>query len=129
LNVKEWLNQTRHFNKQIELIKIRQSNYYEHRDLLMEVSCEFTDGINLCMNTIESRINSLFNVRGQIEQMMAQVTDINKRIALESYFLNDKSIAEIAQEEYYSKRHVERLLEDGIKEIEMMLTEMKIPDI
>ena len=87
----------------------------------MDVTLEFTDSINACMEMIERRIDGLFCLRGQIEQTIAQVTCVTKRITLESYFLNDKSITEIAQDEYFSKRHIERILEEGIKEIEMIL--------
>jgi len=122
MNIKEWLSQTKQFDRQIELIKVRQTSYVEHRSLLAEIALEFTDGINQCIKSIEQRVNSLFDMRRQIEHVIARVMDVNKRITLESYFLNDKSITEIAEEKFFSKRHIERLLEEGMKEVEMMLS-------
>jgi len=128
IDIREWLNQIRYFDKQIELIKKRHSTYNKHRKLLMEMASEFADGINLCTRITEQRINTLFRLRGQVEQIIAQIKCINKRLTLESYFLNDKTTAEIAQDEYFSKRHIERLLEDGIKEVEIMMSKKSTTD-
>jgi len=121
MKIKEKLNQVRMFERQIRSLKCRIENYNQHKNLL-EVSLDFCSGIDYCITNTTDIINNIFIKRGDAEILISKIIDADVKFVLEKYFLHDCETKEIAIEMGYCSRHIDRLLENGLLELEKIIS-------
>ena len=66
----------------------------------------------------------LAEIRLQISSCISHLEDTRKSMILELRYLRDMSFTEIANEMHYSQRHIYRLHEDALNELEEKLPEV-----
>ena len=114
---KEWLCRADGHNEVLTLVCERINELSNDRSKLMEISQEFyPQSCNTYADFLADNLNRLFADKLEIETAIASLSCSAKRLLFQKYFLH--KIPQTALEEFWPKRTFERMLNEGLREIE-----------
>lgn len=118
MTTREWLSRAEEFDKQFTSIRNRLIEQQDgYRSKLTEVAREYYPKmLDSYIEYLLQRMNQLWVDKIEIEKAIASLRSVDKRLLFEYHFLNGIPLVEL--EKHWPKRSIERMLEEGLKEIE-----------
>jgi len=128
MTTRQWLGRARGINREIDML---ENALQDARDAATKITQNYeSDGAQSSKDPhkldrlaeyadmIREKQEALFAVKMEIAEAIYTVGDPRKRKALFEYYINGKSMEQIAVEMNYSYRQVKRYHRNGVQEIE-----------